>query len=67
MKIALKYGLLITLGIIAWTLTAHWVVPNPLSKVHSLGAVAFFNMVEIVGIYLGIQATKNSNGGQLAF
>jgi acetylornithine deacetylase/succinyl-diaminopimelate desuccinylase-like protein len=36
-KIALQYGLLITLGIIAWTLTAHWVVPNPLSKVHSLG------------------------------
>ena len=67
MRIALKYGLLITLGVIAWTVIAHWLVPNPQSVVHSLGALIFFNFVEIVGIYCGINASRNASAGELSF
>lgn len=67
MKIALKYGLLITLGVIAWVVIAHLLVPDPQSKIHSLGAGVFFNLLEIVAIYLGIAAKKNASGGVLVF
>ena len=67
MRIALKYGLLITLGVIAWIVIAHWLVPNPQSAVHSLGALIFFNLVEIVGIYCGINARRNASAGELSF
>src|SRR2546427_4025279 len=67
MRIALKYGLLITLGIIAWIVIAHWLVPNPQSAVHSLGALVFFNLVEIVGIYCGINARRKANARDLPF
>ena len=67
MRIALKYGLLITLGVIAWIVIAHWLVPNPQSAVHSLGALVFFNLVEIVGIYCGINASRNAGAGELSF
>lgn len=67
MKIALKYGLLITAGVVAWVIVAHWLVPNPQSKVHSLGAGVFFNLLEIVAIYLGISERKRTAGGSLKF
>ena len=67
MRIALKYGLLITLGVIAWIVIAHWLVPNPQSAVHSLGALVFFNLVEIVGIYCGINASRKASAGELSF
>lgn len=54
MKIALKYGIIITIGIMAWTIIAHTLVPNPQSKIHSLGAFSFFNLLHFAGIYLGI-------------
>ena len=41
MKIPIKYGLLITLGVMAWVLITHSLITNPRSLVHSLGA-AFF-------------------------
>jgi hypothetical protein len=67
MKIALKYGLLITVGIILWVVIAHWLVPNPQSAVHTLGALVFFNLVEIPGIYCGINARRNASAGELSF
>ena len=67
MKIALKYGLLITLGVIAWVVFAHLLVPDPRSQVHNLGAGIFFNLLEIAGIYLAIKTTKNESGNQLSF
>ena len=67
MKIALKYGLLITLGVIAWVVVAHLLVPDTASKVHSVGAGIFFNLLEIAGIYLGINAKGRERGDQLAF
>ena len=67
MKIALKYGLLITLGVIAWVVIAHLLVPDPRSPVHNLGAGVFFNLLEIAGIYLAINTRRNESGGQLRF
>lgn len=67
MRIALKYGLLITLGVIAWVVIAHLLVPDPRSQVHNLGAGIFFNLLEIAGIYLAIKTNKNESGGDLNF
>jgi hypothetical protein len=67
MKIALKYGLLITLGGIVWVVVAHLLVPDPRSPVHSLGAGVFFNILHITGIYLAITTLKKETGGELDF
>jgi hypothetical protein len=55
MKIALKYGLIIIVGLMAWTIVAHTLVPNPQSTIHNLGAFSFFNLLHFAGIYLGIK------------
>lgn len=67
MKIALKYGLLITFGAIAWVVIAHLLVPDSRSPVHSLGAGIFFNILHIAGIYLAINSVRNETGGELDF
>ncbi len=67
MKIPLKYGLLITLGAIAWVVIAHLVVPDPRSPVHSMAAGVFFNILHITGIWLAITRLKNEAGGELTF
>ena len=67
MMIPLKYGLLITLGVIAWVVIAHLLVPDPRSPVHSIGAGVFFNLLHITGIYLAINTTKNESNGDLPF
>jgi len=66
-KIALKYGLLITIGIVAWVLVAHLLVPDSTSKVHSFGAGIFFNLMEICGIFLGISAKGRESRGKPTF
>ena len=58
MKIALKYGLLITLGVACWTIIAHMLVPDPMSPVHSVVAGTFFNVLEILGIFFGIRERR---------
>ena len=67
MRIALKYGLLITLGVIVWVVIAHLLVPDPSSQVHNLGAGIFFNLLEIAGIYFAIKTNKDESGGDLSF
>jgi hypothetical protein len=67
MRIALKYGLLITLGAIAWVVIAHLLVPDPHSSVHSFGAGIFFNILHIAGIYLAITTLRNESGSELSF
>ena len=67
MKIPVKYGSLITLGVMVWVITAHLLVPNPCSPVHMVGPLVFFNLLEIVGIYFGMSATKREDAGQLQF
>jgi hypothetical protein len=56
MKIAIKYGLTITLVVVLWVLVTHFLFPVvPESKVNVLGPI-LFNLATIVAIYLGIQA-----------
>ena len=59
MKIPLKYGLLITLGAMAWVLITHTLVPNRQSLVHQLGGPVFFNILQFVMIYLGLKALQH--------
>ena len=58
MKIPLKYGLLITLGVMAWVLITHSLITNPQSIVHKLGGPFFFNILQFVMIYLGLKALE---------
>ena len=67
MKIALKYGLLITAAIAAWTITVHLLIRDPNSRIHSLGTMLFFNLIQFAGIYFGIRAKEREIQGKLAF
>ena len=67
MKIALKYGLMISLVAIAWVALAHLLVPDPGSSVHSLGTGVVFNILNIAGIYLAITTLKNQSNGEITF
>ena len=67
MKIPLKYGLLITAGVIAWVLITHSVVTNPRSAVHSIGAPVFFNILQFAMIYLGLREKEREYGDRQDF
>ena len=67
MKLALKYGLLITVGVMAWSIVAHLLVPNPTSNVHAIGAPIVFNVLQFVGIFLGISALGRELGQRPSF
>ena len=67
MKIPLKYGLLITLGVMAWVLIARNTVTNPLSPVHTLGTPIFINLLQFIMIYLGLQALEREKGDRPTF
>ena len=62
MKIPLKYGLLITLGVIAWVLITRSLITNPQSIVHTLGGPIFFNVLQFAMIYLGLKAFEHAKG-----
>ena len=66
-KLALQYGLIITAGVMAWVIIAHMLVPDPRSPVHSIGAMAFFNILHFVVIYLGITALGRLLGERASF
>lgn len=67
MKLALRYGPIVTLGVMAWTLIAHSLVPNPQSAVHSLGAFTFFNLLHFVVLFLGIKALEREKNEKPTF
>jgi len=67
LKIPLKYGLLITLGVMGWVLIAHTVVANPRSAVHTIGAPVFFNVLQFMMIYLGLRAKEREYGDKQDF
>lgn len=67
MKIPLKYGLLITLGVMAWVLIARNTITNPLSPVHTLGTPIVINLLQFVMIYLGLQALEREKGDKPTF
>ncbi len=65
MKIAIKYGLLITLVVVLWVLVTHFLFPlAPESKANIL-APLLFNLAAIVALYLGIKASAAN--GELSF
>ena len=59
MKIPIKYGLMITLGVMAWVLTTRAFIANPQSMVHTLGGPIFFNVLQFAMIYLGLKALEH--------
>ena len=67
MKIPLKYGLLIALGVMAWVLIARNTITNPLSPVHTLGTPIFINLLQFVMIYLGLKALEHEKGESPTF
>src|SRR5262245_33875890 len=67
MKLALKYGLAITVGVMLWVIIAHTLVPDPQSNVHSLGATIFFNLIHFIAIFLGIRALERERGQKPTF
>jgi hypothetical protein len=67
LKIALKYGLLITAGIIAWVVIAHLLVPDPCASIHRTGPIVFFNLLEAGGIYFGVRDHNRLHRGQKQF
>jgi len=67
MKIPLKYGLLITLGVMAWVLIMHSLITNPNSIVHTLGGPIFFNVLQFAMIYLGLKALEHQKGDRPYF
>lgn len=65
MKIAIKYGLSITLVVVLWVLITHFLFPlAPESKANLLAPI-LFNLAAIVAIYLGIKASAVE--GDLSF
>jgi hypothetical protein len=67
LSIPIKYGLLITAGLIAWVLVAHWLVPNPNSLAHRFFAPIFFNVLQFMMIYLGLKAKEREYGDKQDF
>lgn len=67
MKIPLKYGLLITLGVMAWVLIARNVVTNPSSIVHTFGTPFIINLLQFIMIYVGLQALTREKGDKPTF
>jgi len=67
MRIPIKYGLLVALGLIIWVLLAHQLVTNPQSPVHTLVGPIFFNVLHFVMIYLGIKEMERVRGDRLRF
>jgi len=66
MKIALKYGIAVTLVIAAWVALKHFVLhfEGPRAQVAD---IAVFNLSAIVGLTLGIRVKRKTNGGSLTF
>ena len=66
MKIALKYGIAVTLTIAAWVALKHFVLhfEGPRAQIAD---IVVFNLSAIVGLTLGIRAKRKVNGGWLTF
>lgn len=67
MNIPLKYGLLITIGVIAWVLIARSVVADPESLAHTLIGPIFFNILQFTMIFLGLKAKEREYGDKQDF
>lgn len=66
MKLALKYGILVTLVIAAWVALKHFVLHLE-SRPAQFADVVIFNLTAITGLSLGIREKRTINGGTLTF
>ena len=66
MKIALKYGIAVTIAIAAWVALKHFVL-HVEGRPAQIADVVVFNLSAIVGLALGIRAKRKTNGGWLTF
>ena len=66
MKIALKYGIAVTLVIAAWVALKHFVIhfEGPSAQ---LADIAVFNLAAIAGLLMGIKEKRLANGDSLTF
>lgn len=67
LKIALKYGLVITAVVIAWVVIARLIMNIGADSSANILAPILFNIVAIIAIVLGVRARKKELGGQLGF
>jgi len=65
MKIALKYGLIVTAGVVLWTLIGHNVTSNH-GFVTNAGAI-IFNILHFTCIFLGIKALEREQNQKPSF
>ncbi len=67
MKIALKYGLLITVVVIAWIVVVRFLMDVGADSQANVIAPILFNVTAIVAILLGMKARKKELNGDLSF
>src|SRR4030095_1268729 len=66
MKIALKYGIVVTLIIAAWIALKHFVLHFEGDSAQ-LADVTIFNLTAIVALGMGIRERRMANGDRLSF
>jgi hypothetical protein len=66
MKLALKYGFVVTVVIAAWVALKHFVLHLE-SQPAQLADLMIFNLAAITGLVLGIREKRMINGGTLTF
>lgn len=66
MKLAFKYGVIVTVAIAVWVAFKHFVLrlAGPSAQ---LADMFVFNFAAIVGLTLGIRERRKTNGGSLSF
>lgn len=67
MKIALKYGLLITAVVVGWIVIVRLLMGVGADSKANVIAPILFNLAAIVAIYLGMKTRKNELRGELGF
>ena len=67
MKIPIKYGLLITFGVMAWVIITHNVITNPSSIIYIPVTPIFINLFQFIVLYLGLKALEHEKGNKPTF
>ena len=66
MKLALKYGILVTLVIAAWVALKHFALHLE-PQTAQFADLGIFNLTAITGLALGIREKRRMNGGTLTY
>ena len=67
MKIGLKYGLAVTLVVVAWIVIVRHLMGVGADSRANVIAPILFNVAQILAIFLGLIRRKNDAGGELSF